>query len=167
VKATKPCELKIEKKTFTEREKVGDEIKRYSYDGFALIGWLNGKRVRKQFKTRSEALTEKERLELEAANTEGSAVRPVNTWLSLLQVRAAEVAVERLGGRAIGDVVDFFLANYVPPSVSVPMEIACAEFMRDQEGEVSVSGWFACEKLDGASNLFHGSGAPVGALFHF
>jgi hypothetical protein len=33
----------------------------------------------------------------------------------------------------------YYLANYLPPLVSVPMETAAAEFMRDREGELSVS----------------------------
>ena len=102
-----------------------------------MRGRLNGQRIRKQFRTRSEALTAKERLELEAANTEGNHVRPVNTRLSPAQVRTAEIAFDRLGNHPLGDVVDYFLANYRPPLISESIEAAAAEFMRDREGEVS------------------------------
>jgi hypothetical protein len=39
-----------------------------TYDTFRLSGWLNGRRIRRQFKDRDEALGEKNRLEIEAAN---------------------------------------------------------------------------------------------------
>jgi hypothetical protein len=39
----------------------------------------------------------------------------------------------------MAEAVDYYLANYLPPLVSVPMETAAAEFMRDREAEVSVS----------------------------
>jgi hypothetical protein len=38
--ATKSGPLTIKRATFTEREKVGNETKVYTYEGFALRGWL-------------------------------------------------------------------------------------------------------------------------------
>jgi hypothetical protein len=38
---------------------------------FLLSGWLNGRRIRKHFKSRDDALGEKNALEIEAANNGG------------------------------------------------------------------------------------------------
>jgi hypothetical protein len=135
MKATNPG-LTVKKSTFTERQKVGDETKVYTYPGFALRGWLNGRRVRKQFKTQGEALTAKSRLEIEAADANGE-IRAVNTRLDAAQVRMAESAFDRLGSHSLSAAVEWFLTNYQAPVISVTVETAAAEFMRDREGEVS------------------------------
>jgi hypothetical protein len=137
MKATKSAELTIVKATFTERQTVGGETRAYAYQGFALRGWLNGQRLRKQFKTHSEALTAKERLELEAANTEDNNVRPMNTRLSVGQIATAETLFTLTSNPL--EAVHFYLKHYRPPLVSVTTEAACADFMRDREGQVSVA----------------------------
>jgi hypothetical protein len=114
MKATNRSGLTIKKMPFTERQKVGDEIKAYTYDGWAMRGWLNGQRVRKQFKTHSEALTAKSRLEVDAANADG-AIRAVNTRLSPGQLAEAEAAFSRLGERSLSEAIEWFLANYKAP----------------------------------------------------
>jgi len=76
-------------------------------------------------------------LEVRAANEDGL-IRAINTRLNPAQVRAAELAFDRIGEHSLSAVVDWFLANYRPPLDSVPVESAAAEFMRDREGEVSV-----------------------------
>lgn len=122
----------------------GFEIKRvtlnekgFIYVTFRLTGWLDGVRIRRQFKSYEEAVGERNRLEVQAANTEEE-IRAVNTRLSVAQVRAAEIAFDRLGDHSIGGVVDYFLATYRPPLVSETMENAMAEFMRDKKWEMSV-----------------------------
>src|SRR4051812_17434887 len=113
MKATNCSGLTIKKMPFTERQKVGDEVKAYTYEGWALRGWLNGQRVRKQFKTHSEALTAKSRLEVDSANAD-SAIRAVNTRLSPGQLAEAEAAFSRLGGRSLSEAIEWFLANFRP-----------------------------------------------------
>jgi len=109
----------------------------FSYSTFQVVGYLNGERVRKKFKSRQEALGELNRLQVQAVNEDGL-IRTTNTRLDGTQVRAAELAFARLGDHSLDAVVDWFLANYRPPLVSAPIETAAAEFMRDREGEVSV-----------------------------
>jgi hypothetical protein len=104
---------------------------------YALRGSLNGQRIRKQFRTHGEALTAKSRLEIGAANGSGE-IQAVNPRLNALQVRAAEMAFDRLGDHSLPAAIDWFLANYRAPLVSATVETATAEFMRDREGEVSM-----------------------------
>ncbi len=63
----------------------------FSYSTFQVSGYLNGERVRKKFKTRDEAVGEKGRLEIAAANGVGE-IRALNTRLTLDQVAEAEAA---------------------------------------------------------------------------
>ena len=52
----------------------------FAYRTFLVSGWLNERRVRKHFKSRDEALGEKNALEVEAANI-GGELRARNTRL--------------------------------------------------------------------------------------
>jgi len=76
-------------------ESTGFVIKRVNltekgvtYDTFRFNGWLNGQRIRRQFKSHEEALGEKNRLEVQAANAEGS-IHTVNTRLTEAEVAEA------------------------------------------------------------------------------
>jgi hypothetical protein len=126
--------LTIKKATFTERQKVGDEIKVYTYAGYAIRGRLNGKRVRKQCKTHSEALTEKERLEIEAAN-HGGQVRTILTRLTEAQIKTAETAFALTHDPLAA--VQWYLANYKPPVAEMPIDKARDAFVADREPHVS------------------------------
>ena len=110
-----------------------------SYQTFQVVGYLNGERVRKKFKSRPEALAELNRLGVQAANSDGNEVLPVNTRLTLAQVRLAEVAFERLGAHSLPDAVEWFLANYRPPSVEMVLEKAITAFNADRAGNVSLA----------------------------
>lgn len=50
----------------------------------------------------------------------------------------AELAFDRLGDHPLSSAIEWFLANYRPALVSIPIEAAAAEFMRDRESEVSL-----------------------------
>ena len=125
MKATNSGPLTIKKATFTERQNVGGETKAYTYQGFALRGWLNGQKIRKQFRTYSEALTENERLEIAAANTDDNHVRPVNTRLNAGQVQTAELLFSMTPNPLAA--VKWYLANYRAPLVSETVENATAD----------------------------------------
>ena len=114
MKATNSSGLTIKKVPIRYRQKVGDETKVYTYEAWGLRGWLSGQRVRRQFKTHSEALTAKSRLEVDAANEDG-AIRAVNTRLSPGQLAEAEAAFSRLGNRSLSEAIEWFLANYRAP----------------------------------------------------
>ncbi|MEO5960614.1 MAG: hypothetical protein ABIR80_15990, partial [Opitutaceae bacterium] len=83
------------------------------YETFQVVGYVAGKRIRKRFKVREQAMGEKARLEVLVANT--GEIRPVNTRLSREQLAEAEAAFLRLGGKPLSAAVDWFLATYRPP----------------------------------------------------
>jgi integrase len=99
-----------------------------TYDTFLLSGWLNGRRVRKHFKSRDEALGEKNSLEIEAANN-GGEIRARNTRLSADQIAEAELAIGRLGPKSLSLAVEWFLATYKPPVTAIAIEAAVEEFL--------------------------------------
>jgi hypothetical protein len=101
---------------------------RFKYRTFLLAGWIRGKRVRKQYVSREEALGEKSALEVEAANVGGD-IRARNTRLSADQLAEAEAAITRLGPQSLSLAVEHFLATYRAPVTSMPLETAVAAFL--------------------------------------
>jgi len=99
-----------------------------AYETFRLVGTVDGQRIRKQFQNREDALGEKNRLEVVAANARNR-IRITNTRLSEDQVAEAEAAFHRLGGKTLTEVVDWFLTNYRPPCVEKPLGEAVAAFL--------------------------------------
>jgi hypothetical protein len=63
---------------------------------FRVAGWLYGKRVRKNFPTRTEAESERQVLEVNRLQVE-SGIRTTITRLNEDQVKQAEAAFQRLG----------------------------------------------------------------------
>ena len=76
----------------------------YEYSAFQVVGSMKGKRVRKQFRTRDEALGEVNRLEVAAANVGGS-IQALPTRLSEKQLAEAETAFARLGAQSLAGAV--------------------------------------------------------------
>lgn len=89
---------------------------------------LTGERVRRNFPMRAEALGEKQRLELEAANLPPSAILK-RTRLSDEQIDQAERAFADLGERSLLAAVRYFLENYREPVNSKPLKDALEEFL--------------------------------------
>lgn len=108
----------------------------FTYTTHRVRGWLHGRYVRQQFKSRDEALGAKLRLEVQAANVEGQ-VRPLNTRLTSDQLAEAEAAFHRLGAVPLSAAVDWYLATYRPPVASMSLEKAVAEFLADRLPHVS------------------------------
>ncbi len=105
------------------------------YQTHLVAGYLNGKRVRRRFKNREEALGEKNRLEVQAANRAGS-IRTTVTRLSQAQVVEAEACIQNLQGRSLADAVTWYLANYRPPVTDMPLSEAGAAFLEDRAQHV-------------------------------
>lgn len=84
---------------------------------FRISGFLNGQRVRKNFRTKQEAAAEKSVLEIRAIQ-EAHGQRTVPTTLREDQIREAEAIFQRLKERpcSLSFYVDFALANYKPPT---------------------------------------------------
>ncbi len=67
---------------------------------FRLTGWLDGKRIRKNFPTRAEAGAERQAMEIQQLQTE-TGIRATATRLSDEQLHEAEAAFQRLGDAAL------------------------------------------------------------------
>ena len=101
MKASDSNGLTVERKTFTERQTVAGVEKTYVYTAWAISGWLNGRRVRKQAPTQGEALTIKERLGIEAADNSGQ-VR-VRFGLGNDELRHTFISAHVTAFRSMGD----------------------------------------------------------------
>lgn len=80
---------------------------------FRVTGWLDGKRVRKNFPTFAEAKTEADSLEIQLLQGE-TGMRRVVTRLSEAELREAEPSIARLAEKkhSVSFYVDLALANY-------------------------------------------------------
>ncbi|HTQ30291.1 MAG TPA: site-specific integrase [Opitutaceae bacterium] len=83
---------------------------------FRVSGWLDGKRIRKNFPTRAEAKAELQSLEIDAAQDQTGLRRTV-TRLTEAQLREAEAVFLRLAGKphSLTFCADFTLTNYRAP----------------------------------------------------
>ncbi len=95
-----------------------------------LSGWLAGVRVRRNFKTREEAATEKQSLEIRAIQI-AAGFRVATTSLTDAQLRNAEDAFRRLDGRphSILFYLDYALTNYREPSQEKVLAEAISEYV--------------------------------------
>lgn len=118
---------------FSIRRMIARERGR-SYVTFQVTGYLDGARIRKRFQSRDEALGEKNRLEVLAANAE-SGTRTVNTRLTPEQLAEAEACFHRLAGKPMTLAVDWFLETYRPPSVEKLLTDAVPEFVASRVGK--------------------------------
>lgn len=107
----------------------------FTYDTFLLSGWLNGRRIRRQFKSREEAIGEKNALEVEAANM-GGEVRARNTRLSAAQLAEAEAAMARLGPRSLSAAVEWYLTTYRPPVAAMGLGLAAEAFLAEKADHI-------------------------------
>jgi integrase len=105
---------------------------------FRVSGWLNGKRIRKNFPTRPEAEAECQVLEIQRLQGE-TGIRTAATRLTEDQLHDAEAVFRRLDGRphSLMFYVEFALANYREPVTQKLLSEAVAEFLtvKDHERE--------------------------------
>ncbi len=101
-----------------------------------VTGWLNGFRIRKNFKTREEAAAEKAALAIKALQAT-SGLRSIATPLTDEQVREAEAVFLRLGDkpRSLSFYVDFALANYKEPESQKPIADAITAYIASKRHE--------------------------------
>ena len=105
---------------------------------FRVSGWLDGKRVRKNFPTRPEAEAERQVLEVQRLQGE-TGIRTAVTRLVDDQLHEAEAVFRRLNGRphTLSFYVEFALANYREPVTQKLLTEAVTEFLviKDHERE--------------------------------
>jgi len=103
---------------------------------FRVSGQLDGKRVRKNFPTRTEAEAERQVLEIQRLQRE-TGVRVAATRLSDDQLHEAEMVFRRLAGcsRPLSFYVDFALANYREPQREKQLGDAIADYVSARQHE--------------------------------
>ncbi|HXC02296.1 MAG TPA: site-specific integrase, partial [Opitutaceae bacterium] len=101
-----------------------------------VTGWLDGKRVRKNFATRAEAEAERQILEVQRLQSE-TGIRTAITRLEDAQLKEAEAAFTRLVGqpRSLLFYLDFALTNYREPEKQRPLANAVADYIAAKEHE--------------------------------
>lgn len=103
---------------------------------FRVSGWLDGKRVRKNFPTRADAEAERQVYEIGRLQAE-SGVRTAITRLSDEQLHEAETAFRRLAGhqQSLSFCVDFMLANYREPERQKLLADAVVDYVAAKKHE--------------------------------
>ncbi len=101
-----------------------------------VAGWLDGKRVRRNFATRAEGEAERQVLEVQRLQTE-TGIRTAATRLEDAQLHEAEAAFRRLVGqpRSLSFYLDFALTNYREPEKQKPLADAVADYVTSKEHE--------------------------------
>jgi len=137
---------------------------------FRVSGWLDGKRVRKNFTTRVEAEAERQVLEVQRLQAE-SGVRSTITRLTEEQLQDAEAALRRLKenpGHSLLFCVHFTLANYRAPERDHTLIDAVTDYLTAKERERDEGAITACQvgSINKELNLLkkHFVGEMVSAL---
>lgn len=105
---------------------------------YRVDGRLHGVRIRKNFKTKAEAIAEKAALDMQALRAVAG-LRPTTTFLADDQLREAEAVFRRIAGlpRSLSFYVDYAVANYREPERQKLLADAVTEYLagRKQEHE--------------------------------
>lgn len=103
---------------------------------FRVTGWLDGKRVRKNFPNRAEAEAERQVLEIQLVQKE-TGIRTAATRLTDDQLHEAETVFRLLTAqvRSLSFFVEFALANYREPERQKMLSDAIADYIAAKEHE--------------------------------
>ena len=103
---------------------------------YRLVGWLHGKRIRKNFRTRAEAEAERQVLEIQRIQSE-SGIRTAITRLSEDAIRDAEAALLRLGevDHSLLFCVEYTLKHYRAPEAEKPLVDAVTDYIATKTRE--------------------------------
>ncbi len=95
-----------------------------------VSGWLHGIRIRKNLRTREEAIAEKGALDLRSIQADAG-LRPATTFLEPDQLREAESLFRRLGGdtRSLTFYVEYALQNYREPEQQTALDVAVGTYV--------------------------------------
>ena len=103
---------------------------------FRVTGWLDGKRIRKNFPSRAEASAERQALEIQRLQAE-TGIRTTATRLSDAQLHEAEAAFRRLADapKSLSFYLDFALANYRAPDREQSLADAVTTYLAFKQRE--------------------------------
>ncbi len=113
-------------------KKVTVKAEGYAYPTYRVSGWVNGRRIRKQFRSEHEAMGEKHRLEVFSVNAIDP-IRPAITRLTPAQLAEAEVAYSRLGSKSLTAAVKWYIDTYREPNTRMLLADAVEAFMTDRK----------------------------------
>src|ERR1700723_1423315 len=97
-----------------------------------VSGWLHGIRIRRNFKTRDEAIAEKGALDLRAIRADAG-LRSATTFLEPDQLREAEAVFRRLAGdsHSLTFYVEYGLQDYREPKQQTALDEAVGPYGSD------------------------------------
>ena len=103
---------------------------------FRLTGWLDGKRIRKNFPSRAEAAAERQTMEIQQIQS-ATGVRTAATRLSDQQLHEAESAFQRLtdAPKSLSFYLDYALTNYRAPEREITIEAAATAYLATKQQE--------------------------------
>ena len=103
---------------------------------FRVSGWLDGKRIRKNFQTRAEAEAQGQVLEIQRLQKD-TGIRATATRLTEDQLHEAELVFRRLTGRSnsLSFYIEFALANYREPLTQKLLTEAVTEYVATKQHE--------------------------------
>jgi site-specific recombinase XerD len=107
---------------------------------FRVAGWLLGERIRKNFKTREDAVAERAALETRVLQSQSN-LRGASTFLTEAQLREAEAAFLRLEKerRPLTFYLDYALANYREPEAALKISDAIETYLKARKEDVQQS----------------------------
>ena len=116
---------------------------------FRLTGWLDGKRIRKNFPSRAEAGAERQAMEIQQLQTE-TGIRATATRLSDEQLHEAEAAFQRLAGapKSLSFYLEYALTNYRAPEREITVEASTAAYLATKQLEHKRGLLSACQLKD-------------------
>ena len=111
-------------------------VNRNGITSWRVDGRIHGLRIRKNFKTRSEAGAEKAALDIKAIQAD-SGVRTTTTRLTDEQLHEAEAAFRRLASapKSLDFYLDYALTNYRAPEREITLEAAVAAYFGTKQKE--------------------------------
>ena len=103
---------------------------------FRVTGWLDGKRIRKNFPTRADAVAERQTLDIQRVQSE-TGVRTAATHLTDEQLHEAEAAFRRLADapKSLSFYLDYALANYRAPEREITVAAAVETYLATKKKE--------------------------------
>lgn len=123
----------MKKQKFTITESKYPSGKKF----YLLNGYLNDERIRKKFKTKAHATSERDRLEVERLNLLGGS-NLLSTKLSESQLRDAETASEFLtkhGYKSILESAEWFVQHYKPLADNLTIDEGIKRYLQARQSD--------------------------------
>jgi hypothetical protein len=105
-------------------------VNRNGITSWRVSGWLHGIRIRKNLKTREEAIAEKGALDLRSIQADAG-LRPATTFLEPDQLREAEALFRRLirDTRSLTFYFEYAFENYREPEQRTALDVAIGTYL--------------------------------------